>query len=110
MKDDETELGLDKSILAAQYSLTTLIQRFKEAEQPLPSGLLSQIIKMQESLEDALEFRYPNLDWDVRVGLTSYGIEEVLEKAQGEERTLLSVIGALSHIKESLSCTGENVP
>jgi hypothetical protein len=94
MKDTETELGLDKSILAAQYSLNTLIQRFREAEQSLPSHLLSQIIKLQESLEDTIEFRYPNLDWDVRVGLTSNGIEDVLDKAQAEERTLLSVIKA----------------
>jgi hypothetical protein len=65
MKDTETELGLDKSILAAQYSLNTLIQRFREAEQSLPPNLLSQIIKLQESLDDAL-----NLDWDVRAGLT----------------------------------------
>jgi hypothetical protein len=95
MKDIETELDLDKSILAAQFSLKSMRQRFKEAEQPLPFGLLTQIINLQDSLEQAIESRHPNLDWDVRVGLTSNGIQEVLDEAQKEERTLLSVLEAL---------------
>ncbi len=95
MKDIETELDLDKSILAAQFSLKSMRQRFKEAEQPLPFGLLTQIINLQDSLEQAIESRHPNLDLDVRVGLTSNGIQEVLDEAQKEERTLLSVLEAL---------------
>jgi hypothetical protein len=102
MKDIETELDLDKSILAAQFSLKSMIQRFKEADQPLPLGLLSQIVNLQDSLEQAIESRYPNLDWDVRVGFTSNGIQEVLDEAQKEERTLLSVIEALSNLKSSI--------
>ena len=77
MKDIETELGLDKSILVAQFALGSMIQRFKEAETQLPSGVVSQIIKLQESLEDMFQFRYPNCDPDVRAGLTFYGIEEL---------------------------------
>jgi len=102
MKDIEIELDLDKSILAAQFSLKSMIQRFKEAEQPLPLGLLSQIINLQESLEDAFESRYPNCDHDVRVGFTSNGVQEVLDEAQKEERTLLSVIEALSNPTSSI--------
>jgi len=81
MNDIETELGLDKSILAAQFSLEAMIQRFREAKTPLPSGLLSQIIKLQESLEDAFEHRYPGCDSDVRAGLVVYGLEDVMETA-----------------------------
>jgi hypothetical protein len=81
MNDIETKLGLDKSILAAQFSLGSLIQRFNEAKTPLPSGLLSQIIKLDESLEDLFQFRYPKCDSDVRAGLVVYGLEDVMETA-----------------------------
>lgn len=81
MNDIETELGLDKSILAAQFSLEAMRQRFKEAEQPLPFGLLTQIINLQDSLEDLFEHRYPGCDKDVRAGLVVYGLEDVMEKA-----------------------------
>lgn len=101
MKDIETDLGLDKAILAAKFTLGSMIQRFNEAETQLPSGVVSQIIKLQESLEDMFEFRYPNCDHDVRVGLTIYGIQEVLEEAQTEERTLLSVLESLMLLRAS---------
>lgn len=77
MKDIETELGLDKSILVANFALGSMIQRFNEAETQLPSGVVSQIIKLQESLEDLFQFRYPNCDSDVRAGLVVYGLEDV---------------------------------
>jgi hypothetical protein len=89
MKDIETELGLDKSILAAKFALEAMIQRFKEAKTQLPSGVVSQIIKLDESLEDLFLFRYPNCDHDVKVGLTAYGLQEVLEEAEKEERAML---------------------
>jgi hypothetical protein len=89
MKDIETKLGLDKAILAAQFSLESMIQRFNEAETQLPSGVVSQIIKLQESLEDMFQFRYPNCDHDVRVGLTTYGVQEVLDEAQTKEWTAI---------------------
>ena len=95
MKDIETELGLDKAILAAKFTLGSMRQRFEEANTPIPLGLLIQIIDLQDSLDQAFEFRYPNCDHDVRVGLTTYGVQEVLEEAETEERTLLSVIEAL---------------
>lgn len=89
MKDIEAELGLDKSILAANFALGSLIQRFKEAETQLPSGVVSQIIKLQESLEDMFQFRYPNCDPDVRAGLTFYGVEMLEEEAEENERLAL---------------------
>ena len=70
MNDIETELGLDKSILAAQFSLEAMIQRFKEAKTPIPLGLLSQIMGLQDALGQA----------DVRAGLVVYGLEDVMEK------------------------------
>lgn len=82
MKDIETELGMDKSILVAQFALGSMIQRFKEAETQLPSGVVSQIIKLQESLEDMFQFRYPNCESDVKAGLTFYGVEMLEEEAQ----------------------------
>ena len=81
MNDIETELGLDKSILAAQFSLEAMRQRFREAEQPLPFGLLTQIINLQDSLDQAFEHRYPGCDKDVRAGLVVYGLEDVMETA-----------------------------
>ena len=96
MKDTETKLGLDKSILAAKFALGSMAQRFTEADTLIPLGLLSQMFNLQESLEEAFESRYPNCDHDVRVGLTTYGVQEVLEEAETEERTLLSVIESLS--------------
>jgi hypothetical protein len=82
MKDTETELGLDKSILVANFALGSMIQRFKDAETQLPSGVVSQIIKLQESLEDMFQFRYPNCEADVREGLTFYGVEMLEEEAK----------------------------
>jgi hypothetical protein len=82
MNDIETELGLDKSILAAQFSLEAMIQRFNEAKTPIPLGLLSQIMGLQDALGQAFEHRYPNGDPDVRAGLVVYGLEEVLEDAK----------------------------
>ena len=82
MKDTETELGMDKSILVANFALGSMIQRFKEAETHLPSRVLSQIIKLQASLEDMFRFRYPNCDPDVRAGLTFYGVEMLEEEAK----------------------------
>jgi hypothetical protein len=102
MKDIEIELGLDKSILAAKFTLGSMAQRFTEANTPIPLGLLSQMFDLLESLEEAFESRYPNCDHDVRVGLTSSGIQEVLDEAQKEERTLLSVIEALSNPTSSI--------
>jgi hypothetical protein len=82
MNDIETELGLDKSILAAQFSLESMIQRFREAETPIPLGLLSQIMGLQDALGQAFEHRHPGCDSDVRAGLVVYGLEEVLEDAE----------------------------
>lgn len=100
MNDIETELGLDKSILAAQFSLEAMRQRFKEAEQPLPFGLLTQIINLQDSLEDLFEHRYPGCDKDVRAGLVVYGLQELDEKASKEERNLLQVIESLQELRQ----------
>jgi hypothetical protein len=77
-----------------------MIQRFREAKTPLPSGLLSQIIKLDESLEDLFQFRYPNCDHDVRAGLVVYGLQELEEKASEKERTLLQVIKSLQDLRQ----------
>jgi hypothetical protein len=82
MNDIETELGLDKSILAAQFSLGSMIQRFKEAKTPIPLGLLSQIMGLQDALGQAFEHRHPGCDMDVRAGLAVYGLEDVMEEAE----------------------------
>jgi hypothetical protein len=92
MKDTETELGLDKSILVANFALGSMIQRFKDAETQLPSGVVSQIIKLQESLEDMFQFRYPNCPSDVREGLTFYGVEMLEEEAQDNVGDVFSAL------------------
>lgn len=82
MNDIETDIGLDKSILAAQFSLEAMIQRFKEAETPLPLGLLSQIMGLQDALGEAFDSRYPNCPQDIRAGLVVYGLEDAMEEAE----------------------------
>jgi hypothetical protein len=81
MNDIETEISLDKSILAAQFSLESMIQRFREAETPLPLGLLSQIMGLQDALGEAFDSRYPNCPQDIRAGLVVYGLQEVVAEA-----------------------------
>lgn len=100
MKDIETELGLDKSILAAKFALEAMIQRFKEAKTPIPLGLLSQIMGLQDALGQAFEHRHPGCDKDVRAGLVVYGLQELEEKASKEEKSLLQVIESLQDLRQ----------
>lgn len=85
--------------------LRLMIQRFKEAEQPLPSGLLSQVIKLQEREDSPLCHRITMKLISILLAVawclafpTAFFVVWALNLSVGEALPLLSATSALGLI------------